>query len=481
MKIRTKITATYLILAGLLVASLGAFLSSRMESYFKERIIDELSHQADLVLYILKEDTTGSFRRVDEQVKKIGGLENLRITLIDEQGNVLADSDVPLIDIPGVQNHLERPEVRQAQQSGIGYDIRHSATVGHDYLYMAKTVSGLPSKTVFRGLAYLRLSVPLEAYQAQIDYIRSTIVLIGLGTLLLTIIVSVAISRFITKPMVQIARGVEQVRAGDLNARLPVTAEDEIGLAAKAINELVDKLKEDIVRLKKLELVRSQFLGNVSHELRTPIFAVQGYLETLFNGAVDDSTVNRSFIEKAQSNLSRLNSLLEDLINISQIESGEMKMSFRFFRVNEFLDSVVKDYEALAQSRQITVKLSLKTEPTDEAYGDRDRLRQAINNLISNAINYNIINGEVVLSAERTILGIQIGVRDTGVGIPPEHISRIFERFYRVDSDRSRALGGTGLGLAIVKHIIEAHGSRVTVESTMGKGSTFSFVLKSSA
>ncbi len=480
MRIQTRITATYLLLAGLLVASLGVFLSTRMESYFKERIIDELSHQADLVLYILKNDTTGSLRQIDSQVKLIKGFENVRITLIDEQGNVLADSDVPLTDISGVQNHLERSEIQQAQRSGIGYDIRHSATVGHDYLYMAKFVGELPPNAIFHTLRYLRLSVPLEDYQAQINYIRSTIILIGLGTLLLTVIVSIAISRFITKPMVRIARGVEQIRSGDLNARIPVSSNDEIGLTAKAINELVDKLKDDIVQLKKLELVRSQFLGNVSHELRTPIFAVQGYLETLLAGAIDDPTVNRAFIEKAQSNLGRLNSLLEDLINISQIESGEMKMSFRFFRVNQFLESIAKDFHALARGREVTVRLSLKTMPEDEAFGDRERLRQALNNLISNAINYNIAGGEVIVLASRTDHGIDIEVRDTGVGISSEHLPRIFERFYRVDSDRSRALGGTGLGLAIVKHIIEAHGSRVAVESTVGKGSTFSFSLKSS-
>lgn len=479
MKIQTKITATYLILAALLVASLGVFFSTQMESYFKERMIDELSHQADLVHYILKNDTTGSFKRIDEQVKLIGGLENLRLTLIDEQGNVIADSDVPLSDVPSVQNHLGRPEVQQAQQYGIGYDIRHSATVGHDFLYMAKTVKALPLKAVFHKLKYLRLSVPLEDFQAQINHIRFIIVIIGLGTLFIIVLVSIAISRFITKPMVQIAHEVEHIRAGDLNAHLSISSNDEIGLVAKAINELVDKVKEDIVQLKKLERVRSQFLGNVSHELRTPIFAVQGYLETLLDGAVDDPTVNRSFIEKAQSNLNRLNSLLEDLINISQIESGEMKMSFRFFRINEFLESVIKDFETIAKTRQVTLKLSLKTTMEDEAFGDRDRLRQAMNNIISNAINYNRIDGEVILSTEKKEQGIQISVEDTGVGIPPEHLPRIFERFYRVDSDRSRALGGTGLGLAIVKHIIEAHGSHVTVESKVGEGSTFYFLLKS--
>jgi two-component system phosphate regulon sensor histidine kinase PhoR len=190
--------------------------------------------------------------------------------------------------------------------------------------------------------------------------------------------------------------------------------------------------------------------------------------------------VNRSFLEKAQSNLSRLNALLEDLINISQIESGEMKMSFRYFHINEFLESVAKEFETLAANRNVVLHLSSSTSADDEAFGDKERLRQVLNNLISNAINYNKPMGDVVLSSEKTMNGIQISVMDTGVGVPSEHISRIFERFYRVDNDRSRALGGTGLGLAIVKHIIEAHGSQIQVESKPGEGSVFRFLLKTS-
>jgi two-component system phosphate regulon sensor histidine kinase PhoR len=157
-----------------------------------------------------------------------------------------------------------------------------------------------------------------------------------------------------------------------------------------------------------------------------------------------------------------------------------MKMSFRIFKVNDFLESFGKEYDSIAANRNIKLRMLLKTEVEDEIFGDRDRLRQVLNNLLSNAINYNKPGGEVVLSSEKIGDGIQISVRDTGVGIPSEHLSRIFERFYRVDSDRSRALGGTGLGLAIVKHIIEAHGSNVVVESKVDEGSVFRFVLKGS-
>lgn len=480
MKIQTKITTTYVVLAFIIVACLGVFISIHIESFFKDRLVDELSRQADLVLFMLQKDTTYSIAQIDEQMKQVGGLEHLRITLIDTQGNVLADSDIPFPDISGVQNHLNHPEIRDAKRFGIGHDIRHSETVGHNFLYMAKLVKKSPQKIYFGKLSYIKLSFPLEEVQAQISYIRSIVIIVGLGVLLAIVAVSVVVSRRITKPMTQIAYGVEQIRSGDLDAQLVISSNDEIGLVAKAINELVEKLKADIVQLKKLEQVRSQFLGNVSHELRTPIFAVQGYLETLLNGAVDDPAVNRSFLEKAQSNLSRLNALLEDLINISQIESGEMKMSLRYFRVNEFLESVSKDYESMAAGRNVTLKLSLNTKDEDEVFGDKNRLRQVLNNLISNAINYNKSRGEVVLLSKKVENGIQIGISDTGVGILPEHLPRIFERFYRVDSDRSRELGGTGLGLAIVKHIIEAHGSRVDVESKVGEGSVFRFLLKNS-
>jgi two-component system phosphate regulon sensor histidine kinase PhoR len=469
MKIQTKITFTYVVLALVIVVSLGVFTSMRMESYFKDRLVDELSRQADLVLFMLQKDTSYSFSQIDEQVKQVGGLEHLRITLIDEQGDVLADSDVPFSEISGVQNHLGRPEIQDAKRYGIGHDIRHSVTVDRNFLYMAKVVKQPTQKIGFGKLKYIRLSFPLEEVQAQIGQIRSIVIIVACG-----------VSRRITKPMTKIAQGVKQIRSGDLDAQLVISSNDEIGLVAHAINELVQKLKSDIVQLKKSEHVRSQFLGNVSHELRTPIFAVQGYLETLLNGAVDDPSVNRSFLEKAQSNLSRLNALLEDLINISQIESGEMKMSFRFFHVNEFLESIAKEFETLAANRNVVLQLSLSTSADDEAFGDKERLRQVLNNLISNAINYNKPMGDVVLSSEKTVNGIQISVKDTGVGVPSEHISRIFERFYRVDSDRSRALGGTGLGLAIVKHIIEAHSSSVTVESTVGEGSVFRFMLKTS-
>jgi two-component system phosphate regulon sensor histidine kinase PhoR len=270
----------------------------------------------------------------------------------------------------------------------------------------------------------------------------------------------------------------EQIRSENYDISLPNSSTKEFRKLAETINGMVEKLKQDIAQLKKLERVRNEFLGNVSHELRTPIFAVQGMLETLLSGAIDDKTVNRDFIERALQNTLRLNTLLADLIEISRIESGEMKMSFRYFEINDFLKSIAEEFNDSHPNHQIPITIETQSKKI-EVYGDKERLRQVLINLIDNALKYNIPGGWVKVKYENLDSSVRISVEDSGVGIPQDHLPRIFERFYRVDKERSREAGGTGLGLAIVKHIIEAHGNKVEVQSEVGKGSVFSFILKS--
>jgi two-component system phosphate regulon sensor histidine kinase PhoR len=417
-------------------------------------------------------------QKADARLKEIARVTNLRITLIDSIGAVLMDSDVPYGQLNGVENHLHRPEVQLALTQGIGTDTRHSATVGKDFMYVARRLDASAATGMFIDVKFIRLSQHLEDIQAAVKEIRWSMFFLGCGVLLLVVSVSVFVSRRVASPMVAIAKGVEEIRGGNLDARLEVRSNDEIGQVARSVNEMVDRLKIDIAQLKKLERVRSEFLGNVSHELRTPIFSLQGFLETLMNGAVDDPTVNRNFLQKAYSHAARLNTLLGDLITISQIESGEMKLSFRYFRVKEFLISVVNDFQPIAERNSVKLSLDTKLVGEVDVYGDKERLSVALSNLIENAIKYNKHNGEVTISSQQEDGLVHVAVSDTGVGIGKEHLPRIFERFYRVDKNRSRDVGGTGLGLAIVKHIIEAHGCPVEVESEVGKGSTFSFTLK---
>jgi two-component system phosphate regulon sensor histidine kinase PhoR len=258
----------------------------------------------------------------------------------------------------------------------------------------------------------------------------------------------------------------------------------ELQYLAKAINEIGEKQGRDFAAMQKLERVRSEFLANVSHELRTPIFAVQGFLETLLDGAVDDPKVNRDFLERAQSHAGRLNALLNDLIDISRIESGEMRMSFRMFDIQPFLRDLIAEMHGIAEQKKIELYFTGNILPHHEVmvFGDKERLKQVMVNLIDNAIKYTNIEGTIkieLLNQTPTEEEVAVRVHDSGIGISSEHLPRLFERFYRVDKDRSRnSPGGTGLGLAICKHIVEAHGGTISVESIPTKGSIFSFTVK---
>jgi two-component system phosphate regulon sensor histidine kinase PhoR len=476
--LRTKLLLVYISLTVLVLVAAGILASSRLDSYFRGWIARDMDSRARLVLASLENDSSQSRDAFHARVRALAEASGTRITLIAADGEVVMDSEVPLPKLSGVENHLQRPEVRSAARFGRGTDTRHSATVGMDYLYVALRLDTSAVRVLAKQPAYLRMSLLLDELDKVTSEVRFNIVLTSLIGLLLVTAVSVAMSRRIVRPISEIAESVATIREGNLSTRIDVRTKDEIGLVATAVNELMERMNQYITQLKKLEQVRSEFLGNVSHELRTPLFALQGFIETLLDGAVDDPAVNKDFLEKAQVHTARLDTLLKDLIDISRIESGEMRMSFRYFALGDLLRSVVDGMRPLAESRAISLALAPDTGQQHEVMGDKDRLTQMLTNLIDNAIKYNTPGGSVTIGVRDATDKVWIEVTDTGVGIPAEHLPRIFERFYRVDKERSRDAGGTGLGLAIVKHIAEAHGGKVEVKSQPGKGSTFSFSVK---
>lgn len=269
---------------------------------------------------------------------------------------------------------------------------------------------------------------------------------------------------------------IRSIRTQELEDSGRIVFGDELKEVQEELRALYTSSNTIIENLKRLERVRTEFLGNVSHELRTPIFAIQGYLETLLDGAIDDERVNRNFIEKAARHTENLNNLLHDLIDISMIESGEMNLSFRYFGLREFLVPIIQEFQPMAEEKGLQLVLHPVNE-TIQVYGDKNKLRQVMVNLIQNAVKYTE-EGAVEVYTEVMHKAVTVSVKDSGIGIAPNDQARIFERFYRVDKGRSREVGGTGLGLAIVKHIIEAHGGTVRVESETGRGSVFSFVIK---
>lgn len=278
------------------------------------------------------------------------------------------------------------------------------------------------------------------------------------------------------KRIEEIRSVIQNIKRNNYSSPDEIKLQKSLFILEDEIREMFIKNKEAIEYLKKLERMRTEFLANVSHELRTPIFAVQGYIETLLNGAINDEKVNKYFLEKANTHTISLSNLLNDLIDISMIESGEMRMSFRYFNIGEYLSGLINDFIPLAKSKNLElifhpVRKNLKL------YGDKNRLKQVITNLLENAIKYTESGSIEVIVEEEDRTG-KIIIKDSGIGIAPEDKERIFERFYRVDKARSKDVGGTGLGLAIVKHIVEAHGSKIELQSEIGTGSTFFFRLK---
>jgi two-component system phosphate regulon sensor histidine kinase PhoR len=237
--------------------------------------------------------------------------------------------------------------------------------------------------------------------------------------------------------------------------------------------------QKEIDELKKLEAFRKEFIADVSHELKTPIFAAQGFVHTLLDGAVNDKNVRGKFLKKAAKSLDGLDVLVQDLLTLSQIETGDIKMRFEHIDLYKLSHEVIDQFEEKAVKKNIRLKLEGGNHKI-AVYADWQRINQVLTNLVSNAINYTPEGGEVVVSFDVGKKNVTTFITDTGEGIPPQHLSRIFERFYRVDKSRSREKGGTGLGLAIVKHILEGHNSKPEVDSTLGKGSMFSFKLQRS-
>lgn len=234
---------------------------------------------------------------------------------------------------------------------------------------------------------------------------------------------------------------------------------------------------KELEDLKRLEEYRREFLGNVSHELKTPIFNIQGYILTLLDGGIDDKNINMDYLRRAEKSVERMITIVEDLQSISQLEAGELELDFEVFNIVDLAKDITYAQEMAAKNKNIKLKVQDNNRAINVS-ADRFRIRQVLTNLVVNSIKYGKEGGETEIRFFDMDENILIEVSDNGIGIAQKHLSRLFERFYRVDKHRSREQGGSGLGLAIVKHIIEAHNQVINVRSTEGLGSTFSFTLK---
>ena len=253
---------------------------------------------------------------------------------------------------------------------------------------------------------------------------------------------------------------------------------DPLAKVNQDVSEWSLSKNKEIERLREMENFRKEFLGNVSHELKTPIFNLQMYINTLLDGAIDDKQTAIRFLQKACRSTDRLEAMVQDLLTITQLESGEELLETDIFDIYETIEDVYEALEMKAKEKNITLKYKYGIKAPYMVEAEKKKIRQVIVNLVSNAISYGREGGFVVAGIYDMDSNYLVEITDNGEGVSQQHIERLFERFYRTDKARSRADGGTGLGLAIVKHIIEAHNQTINVRSRLGFGSTFGFTLK---
>ena len=552
----------------LLILALAVFgvLSARAT---RTRLTDEMSRRLRTNTELLRVVVAANpdSRALQPAIQSLSRRLEARFTIVDGDGRVLADSDS---DPSGMDNHNNRPEIRQARETGTGTQRRYSDTLRIDMMYFAAALEG-PSTVVVRA------ALPMTRVEEEIGGIYRTMLLAFAGIAIVAGVVTFLVAREITQPLREIRLLADWVAAGDFTRKAPLRAPDEIGNVSAALNRMADELsarldklraerskleavissmeegvipldpdgrilgvnaaaKElfelrddphglklwEVVRLPGLEeaaskalrrrtpvtdsfevgarvlsvrlspvtdgpgavlvahditedrrydTLRKEFVANVSHELRTPLSVVQGYVETLLEGAVKEEKSALEFLGIIDKNVRRLSAIVSDLLDLSKLESGGHVFEPRPVDVRGLVERVAEAFRPVAERKKQTLVAEVSPS-AGSVEADGTLLERALSNLVDNALKYTPEGGRIRIRGGPDGGQVALGVEDNGMGIPETDLPRIFERFYRVDKSRSRDLGGTGLGLSIVKHIVQLHGGTISVSSTPA-GTTF--------
>lgn len=580
--IRWKLMGSYLLLLLLVVGALYGYLRPTLERQLVDGIRDNLSSEAGLVALMANREVRDLRADAPVVAAQVGERIRARVTIMAADGEVTGDSEVAAANLAALENHRDRPEVREALQDGFGSAIRYSTTVRTQMLYVA-----VQGSTVAGEKLVVRLALPLSAVDKARASLHTTLGVALALAVLLSLMLSYLLSRVTSRTLNALAAGATRFGSGDFSVRLPVRSRDELGKLARVMNEMAGRLEGEMVRLsaernrldailrgmgegllvtaadgavtlvnpafrelfeiggdpagrpladvcrhpalleafrrvqesraeqvaeivlprpieitllthwvplleagspagvvavfhdisdlKRLERVRRDFVANVSHELRTPVTVIRGYAETLAGAAADPQLVAR-FAAIIHAHAERLAALIGDLLTLSELEARGAALALRPLALPEVVTHCRHLLDPQATDREVVIEIDAV--PPLAVLADRQRLEQVLVNLLDNAVKYSPPGGRVTVAAAAEGDLVKVSVRDAGPGIPLHEQTRIFERFYRVDSGRSRDQGGTGLGLAIVKHIVQLHGGAIGVESVPGQGACFAFTLR---
>jgi two-component system phosphate regulon sensor histidine kinase PhoR len=576
---------SYLLIIVVSLAAVTPYASRSLRDFYLEQTASDLEARA---LFFEKQVETFldplDEGRIDRLCKTIGRRASTRLTVIMPSGQVVGDSEG---ETAAMDNHANRPEIKPAFAGQVGTSVRYSRTVNKNMMYLA-----IPVRKGRSTVAVVRASVSISSIDKAFRSVQISIVIAALIMVALAAILSLFVSRRISRPLEEMTEGAERFARGDLGHRLPIPGSLEMRRLAESMNQMAAQLNDrirtisrqrqqleavyssmvegiiavntderiismneasgrifgwapseakgrsiqevvrntdlqrfvkealaspglvekdvvhysegekilnlhgtvlygegrnsigalivlnDVTRLRKLENVRRDFVENASHEIKTPITTIKGFVETLRDGAINDPDQAIRFLEIVGNHVDRLDAIIDDLLNLSRIEqgAGSNKIVLQKAPVKDALQAAIRLCREKAEEAAIPVEL--KCEDGVSAEINPRLLERAFVNLLDNSIKYSREGNAVRIEVAATGEEVTISFKDSGIGIPREHLPRLFERFYRVDKGRSRKLGGTGLGLAIVKHVVQAHRGRVSVESLPGKGSTFRIHLR---
>lgn len=558
----------------------GVFTTQTIRELNYKNIEERLVSESYVLSRLISEDMSiGDNANIKNILEEVSRKLNVRITIIDRQGTVLADTSY---DAAQMENHSQRPEIQKAYRGEIGKQIRFSDTLKIDFMYVAQPI--YKNENI---IGAVRISTPMTEVKGIIKSVNQNLSLALIPGLLLSLFLVYRISISITKPIREIKNAAVDITQGKLDYAIHITRKDEIGELAKAIDLMAVSLKDkmdsirdkntkmeailssvvngiiavdsnenilfinpkaqqmlnieegdivgkhllevirnnkidemikgilenrslteneiiinypserifrlysnaikhpdsedmigiiiiiqDVTEIKKLEKMRSEFVANVSHELKTPLTSIKGFVETLKAGAIEDNDTAIRFLNIIDDEADRLNRLISDILSLSELENKKFKPGLGKINTAEKIMEIMSMLQNQAGKKNINLVSNISGN-VSKLKGDSDQFKQMLINLIDNAVKYTPEGGNVEVSAYNDGGNVVIRIKDNGIGIPKEHIPRLFERFYRVDKARSRNVGGTGLGLAIVKHIIMQFGGKIEVNSELGKGTEF--------
>jgi len=467
-----KVLLGYLIIAGAGMGTAGWLALDVLERSDLDQLRVHLTTQTRLAAHLFTgplSTTKPDSSIIDAMADQLGNDIHARVTVINPEGVVLGDSYESGESLRRMDNHLARPEVREALATGMGVSTSLSDTTSLRMLNLALPVRA--SQADSRMLGIVRLSLPLTEIEARHRDLRRLLAAALGGAFLFSLVLSYVVARGVTRPLADVVAAAQRLARGEFHERIRVTSTSEVAHLAESLNQMAASLEETIRNLHRLEQVRKDFVANVSHELRTPLTAIKGYIEALQDGAKDQPEELDRFLDTIKANAERLHLIITDLLLLSKIESGQIPLKQEPVALTGLIDRTVGLLRHLIEQKKHAVVMNIPP-GMPPVLGDEERLGQVFSNLLDNAIKYTPEKGTITISAVADEKFVEVSVADTGIGIPPQDLPRIFERFYRVDKARSRELGGTGLGLSIVKHLVEGHGGTVSAES-QGKGSRF--------